>query len=512
MSQPDPCYIHLFNGMNLAGGHMEIGNIDNPGITIQCFAAIVIFIKHVFSSSHLPVYQDVILNPESYLYVCSLLLITFLIAGNYWVGSYVFRHTGSPGTAMVFQLVPLIHIGIVQRVVVLGPESFIITVSSFFMAYLYCKCLDNRTLKKKQITYRTVIVFAIFSGFLIATKYTCAPVIILILFFLQNNRQRLLYVGMSVLSFLFFIIPALPKFQNMYHWIWALFSHDGIYGAGEQRVVNPSLFLKNLKDIFLTDIIFTSMYAIIFVAFIVALINRKRTQAMPLLPLITGVWVSITTLILAVAKHCDFHYLIFAECCFPLGLVIAYKIFSGFLSPLIKSFEKYKQKIAYSLFAATCLFLVIEKIRYIPLHKYQPVGISNYVDKYKTVPLIICVNGIAACERKEAALYLGYIYSGGLRSTYFSFLQNIYPNTYLYSVDLQALIYWEQTIPLASLAEKNKKVLVYLKGYDEAKQQNLLHQFCANNRNFGTGQCSEQLIFKDVKTLQSIYMINNANE
>lgn len=504
MSQPDPCYIYLFNGMNLAGGNMEIGNIDNPGITVHCFAAVVIFVKHLFSFSPLPIYQDVILNSESYLFACSVLLIFLFVGINYGLGSYVFRHTKSIGTAMVFQLVALINIGIVQRAVILCAESFIIIATSFFMAYLYCNCVGNRLLEKKQLTYRKVVVFAVFSGFLIATKYTCLPVIILVLFFLDKNKQRLLYVGMSILSFLFFIIPALLKFKNMYQWVWALFSHDGIYGAGKQQVINPSRFLQNLKDIFLTDTIFTSMYVIIFIAFAVALINHKKIQAMGLIfrP-IMGVWLSITTLILMVAKHCDFHYLIFAECCFPLGLILSYRVFSIYGDLFSKYFQKHQRKMVWAVFTAAGIFLVIEKIRYIPFHFNQPVGISKYVDEYKTVPLIISVNGLLACERKEPALFLGYMYSGNLISLYYPFLEKTYPDTYLYMSDPKNFIHWEQSIPIAGFSNKNKEMLVYLKGYDDAKQQALLNRFCP-----GILSGNKQLLFRDSKTLQSIYLLN----
>lgn len=510
ISQPDPSYIYLFNGMNLASGHMEIGNIDNPGITVHCFSAVIIFIQHLFSSSHLPTYQDVILHPENYLYTCSILLILLFVGTNYRLGTYVFRHTDSIGSTMVFQLVPLINVGIVYRAVMLCPESLIITVASFFMAYLYCNCINGRTLTQKQLSHKTIVFFGLFSGFLIATKYTCVPVIILVLFFIETNRQRLLYVIMCMLSFFFFIIPALAKFKNMYQWVWSLFSHDGIYGAGEQRVINPSQFLKNLKDIFLTDIIFTSIYVVIFLALVIALINYIREKERSPFPrFISGIWLSITILILAVAKHCDFHYLIFAECCFPLGLIISYRIFSASITTTVKSLKKHKQKITYALFSAVCIFLVIEKIRYMPKHYLSPVGISNYVDEYRNTPFIICVNGTAACEREEPALYLGYMYSGGLVATYFPFLEKTYPNSYLYSVALNVLIHWEQAVPLTALTEKNKEVLVYLKGYDDAKQQSLLHQFCANP---GTEPYDEQLIFKDLATQQSIYMIHHKSE
>src|ERR1700733_2281067 len=77
ISRPDPAYAYLLNGVNLAGGHMEIGHTDHPGTPVQCFAAIVIFIKHLFTNN-IPLYQDVLLHPESYLYAISITFVLLL--------------------------------------------------------------------------------------------------------------------------------------------------------------------------------------------------------------------------------------------------------------------------------------------------------------------------------------------------------------------------------------------------------------------------------------------------
>ena len=509
-SQPDPVYLHYFNGINLASGHLEVGNTDNPGTTVQCFDAAVIFTKHTLSFSGTPLYQDAIINSESYLFTCSVLLILLFVCINYFTGAYIFRHTGSIGLSVLFQLTPLINIGIMQRAAMPEPESFIILVAPILMAYLFVNAPENKMNADKPITNKTVILFAILSGFLIATKYTCAPVILLVLFILQKNKQRLLYIAASIVSFLIFIIPALPKIPEMFKWVWALITHDGIYGTGEKRVINPSQFLSNIKGLFTTGFIFPSIYLVITIAFFIALVNWIRKKStIPFFRTITGIWLSITILILAVAKHCDFHYLIFAECCFPFGLIVSYKIFSASFTNTNKSYVKYRKEILYSTFAVIIIFLIIEKVRYTPSIHTIPLSVNSYTDKHKTTPLVIATKGGTECERKEYALFFGNLFTGSLQEKYTEFLKKTYPGTYLSLYGTETITSWDKTMSIPEFSSSHKKATIYMNGYSDTAQVRFAHEFCTGN---GNEQTKENGIYRDEKTQQSVYLIDTIRE
>ncbi|HXB10744.1 MAG TPA: hypothetical protein VNZ45_02065 [Bacteroidia bacterium] len=509
LSQPDPCYAYLFNGMNLASGNLEVGHIDHPGTTAQCFASVVIFIKHMFSSSGLPLYQDVILNAESYLYTCSIVLIVLLISVLYYTGTYVLRYTGNIGVAILFQLTPLINTNIIQRGIMLEPESVLIIVMVFFTAYLFLRAPEINQRPNKPINTKTVILFALFSGFLIATKYTCFPIIILILFILGKSKQRLVYLGLVIVSFFFFIIPALSKFKNMYHWVWSLFTHDEIYGTGKERIINPSQFVNNFKGIFVADTVFTAIYCVITLAFLVTIISRiRKKEPIPFLRTISGMWLAITVLIIAVAKHSDFHYFIFAECCFPFGLYLSYKILSASFIPFISGYRKHEKTVLYSFLAAFSIFLVIEKIRYIPLHYPKSFGINKYIDEHKDAPLVISVGSGLECERIEPSLFFGYIFSGNLQTKYAEFLDKRYPNSYIYLNGPQELWHWNRKVEVNDFLSKNKTVLMYLKSYDDTAMVNIKHKFEGWSASGMSGLYDEQELFKNVETSQSICLIN----
>ncbi|NNM95038.1 MAG: hypothetical protein HKL88_06200 [Bacteroidia bacterium] len=510
LTQPDPCYVYLFNGMNLAGGHWEVGHTDHPGTTVQVFAALVIFIRHLFTSPHTLLYQDVILNPENYLLACSIILISLFVSVNYLTGAYVLRHSGNISTAMLFQMVPLIQINIIQRTVLLNPEAFITICSSFFMAYLYVHFIKDKT-DPEYRQRNTTLTVSIFSAFLIATKYTCIPVVFLVLFLLKGRKDRLKYLAMLLIGFFVFIIPALPKFNIMFGWIWNLLTHDGIYGKGQERIINPSQFIANLKGIFITDAVFTSMYGVITLGFLTAIVQMARRKASPLAQAAIGVWLSITALITAVAKHCDFHYLIFAECCFPLGLYIAYKVITYAALPLISEFKRHEKQLLWGFFGALLIFLVIEKIRYIPMRHPKYSGADKCFANYKSAPLIISVNGSMACERKEPALYLGYMYSGALQSTYAAFLNKIYPDTYILWDTSRPLTHWSESAPIADVLDKNRESLLYLKGYSDTVQEGIaagLSKLCNKKE---SSETTFQEIYKDAPTMQAVYLIHHAN-
>ena len=327
-SCPDYTYTYLLNGTNLAGGHIEIGHTDHPGTPMQCFAAIVISVKHLFTPGNLPVYQDVLLNPESYLYTISIALVLVLGFITFLTGTYIFRHTASIGLALTFQLTPMLIDTIFPRTIAVHPESLFTIVGMFFMAYIYIE--TYKPAAANGFTIKTVILFGMFSAFLIACRITSGPIIFLLLFLLENTKQRLIYIGSVIVSFLVFIAPAIPKLLNIYHWVVSLATHDGYYGAGKEQIINPSTFIINLTGIFLTDFIFTCIYVFITIALVTALVKKIRKKISDRSTrLITGIWVSITFIVLVVAKHCEFYYLVPAEIIFSLGLLVSYKILSG---------------------------------------------------------------------------------------------------------------------------------------------------------------------------------------
>src|ERR1700733_3067013 len=121
----DPPYIYLMPRTNMEGGDFRVGNIEPPGAPVDCFSGLAIFTKHLFSGSG-PVYQDVLSNPESYLFTISIALTILLFIITFLSGMYVFKHTGSIAQALLFQVSPLFFNDTVRMAVSLSAESLFV--------------------------------------------------------------------------------------------------------------------------------------------------------------------------------------------------------------------------------------------------------------------------------------------------------------------------------------------------------------------------------------------------
>ncbi|MEP7171699.1 MAG: hypothetical protein ABI855_20165, partial [Bacteroidota bacterium] len=108
-SWSDPTYDYMFNGLNLASGHLKAGHADHPGTPLQIYAGITIKVFHLFRSEK-DIVKDVILNPEWYLYrmcITSCFLISLSI---FFAGWFILRFTKNIFYAFLIQATHLISL------------------------------------------------------------------------------------------------------------------------------------------------------------------------------------------------------------------------------------------------------------------------------------------------------------------------------------------------------------------------------------------------------------------
>jgi len=470
---PDPVYTYLFNGMTLAGENIEVGYIDNPGIPVQFFSAAVIYIKHLFNYS-VPLYHDVLMHTESYLHaICASVSILFVLI-SWFTGYYTFKRTGNPAIALLFQLTPLVGRYYLTSAAP-SPESFMLMFGMPFMAYLYCNCFSNDFRSIGKFSLRYILVYGAFTGFLVSCKYTCFPLLFLVLFLLPTSRSRIQYIGSFILFLLIFISPALPVLGNMIDWLSSLATHTGIYGQGDKGFVNKVEFLANFKILFKEDIYFTSLYILMSISLFIALLkrNQMRPENKIYLRLLSGVWVSSSVLIILVAKHYSFHYLIPVRLCFPLILAGSYGVLKDILK--IKIFQnKY--------ILPVLSYLILTFFAYSALKTfltYPPQPISNitadFLNKYSNVPLIITSD--YQSSRIEPSLDFGTAYTGNFRYKYWEFLKKLYPNSYLYNTAKQSqgiIAHWDDIFYTPELFSKYPEIMAYFNDKDSNARKSIL--------------------------------------
>ncbi len=467
---PDPVYIYLLNGTTLASGNIAIAYVDNPGVPVQCFSAVVIYIKHLFNYN-VPLYHDVLLHPESYLYaICTTISVLFSLIVVY-TGYYVFKKTSNLAMALLFQLTPLIGkeflIGFAP-----SPEAFIVMFGMSFIAYIYCNSIFINTQFPHKISFRNILIYAVYMGFLVSCKYTCFPLLFLILFLLPTFRSRIIYIRLFILFFICFIFPALPAWRRMVQWISGIATHTGAYGQGDAGFVHTSEFVANLINIFHEDIYFTSLYIAMCIFLLIAFIRRKQMQQKNriYLRLLAGIWVLSFVLIILVAKHYSFHYLEPIRLCFPLIIVGSYSVFKDAIKIQLPKYKHIVLILFYiflSLRAFTCLELFFAYPSRRPSHKT-----SDFLDKYHNTPLIITSD--YKSSRIESSLYFGVAYTGDFRNQYLGFLKRTYPNSYLYKQSQNMIFQWDRVLYPLEIYSKFPKTVVYFNDKDSNQRKSII--------------------------------------
>jgi hypothetical protein len=489
----DPPYIYLMEGTNLASGHFRVGNIEPPGTPVDCFAAIVIFTKHLFSGDT-EVYKDVLLHPESYLFTCSILLMILLVAVTLWSGIYVFRHTGNLAWGLLFQASPLFYSDTIRMTVSLSAESLITIFGVFFMAYLYVNTVAKNPVQEKTTTNKNSIIFGLFTALIITTKIYCVPLIFLVLFLLKGRKQQIIYLASTGLFSLALLFPLYNQFRNWAGTMKAMLMHSGPYGQGGEGIINTTQYGKDIIEIFTTHFIFTAVFILVLAAFLITLWRRKQLAEKAFLFPILGILISFMLFTLILAKQykfnypsplthqvitiIKFYYFIPVFICFPLAIGVSYKIFSHQAS--FKFLRIHKQKIFYAVFIIFIAWggqQAYAACADISSQNEVSDKTSQLIDNKKYTPLIIVTNGYKV--RMEEAYFLGISFSGKWdMGKYFDFVKTIYPNSYLYTTWNDELMFWDKQTDISTILIKNHRALVYFSGTDSTSEKTIVNRIC----------------------------------
>lgn len=500
---PDPVYAYLFNGMTLATGKIEVGHTDHPGTPIQCFAAIVIFIKHLFNYG-IPLYKDVILHPESYLRtICTVISLLFVFT-TWYTGWYIFKRTGKLILALLFQLTPLLGSNVMYAQNP-QPESFLIMAGMLFIAYVYYESVYKTIHGLAKPGLKQLILYGLFTGLLIASKFTSAPLMLLVLFLLPSFRLRISYILLSLLFFMFFISPAYLSWNKMFEWVYSLATHTGIYGQGATGIIDPVEFKAHLVDIFKEDFYFTAIYIALVAALLVAIIKRKKTalENRIYLPLLSGTWLSCTILIFLVAKHYSFHYVLPIKLCFPLILAGSYEVFAHILN--IKGLQNKSRNMV--LFYCFTGILIIGGIKDTWPHFSRTVSpsVTNTLKRYPAEPRIISADYQAAFI--EPSLDFGTRYTASSHYKYWEFLKKIYPYSYLYKQNQGIITYWDGIRYTPELFAKYPKLIVYFYSNPRDERDSILNNFCTWNHTIKLAD--NRLIYANPVTDEYMYELSD---
>ncbi len=480
MTGNDPVYPYLMNALNLAGGHMEVGIIEHPGTPLEYLGAIIIRVKHFFCTSTISVTEDVLMHPESYLYTCAYTLASLLALVCFLTAHFVYRKTGNVFIALFLQLPPIVAPDLLQHATLLKPEAFIIIIVTFLSAYLYVKVFGKS--EDNEWDTQSIILCGVLMGVLIASKIICAPFVLILYLLLKGVKKKIIFSAVLGITFLVSIIPILPKYRLMFHWLTDLWKHDGHYGHGTERVLDPSQFFSHLIKIATANFAFTIVYLALTLALglIVWRIIRKKQSYDSTARLISGLWLSFVILTFFVAKHFSFHYMICAEAFAPAALLSSVSIISLSLPWTIrtKGVLGYITGIGFVLFLCTRLWIGFGwfKDSYGSMDKTK-----EFISTQGSIPAITIAEDHSSFL--EPSIWFGIVYTGNMRGEYFSLAKQKYPNWYYYLPQTNGLFHWDEEVFILDLLRKNSKILVYFIDRSPDQEKEALDKLCTSDSN-----------------------------
>lgn len=455
----DPDYIYLLNALNIIK-LQPVGHIDNPGTTVMELGAVSIWITYLFDSTTTEdVVSEVLKNPDKYIegFGRFLVLITAFIL--LLAGRLVLKESGNMAAALLIQLSPFLSATILDHAwTKTSPEpvllSTVLVLSLMLVFYLY----DEN--KKRPLWY---LLFALITGFGLATKATYLPLALIPLILLPVWKHKLLYSVLVVPSFLLFTFPAFPEFKNMYNWYYNLLMNKGMYGGGETGFIDFESYFSSFRDIFRNNKVFTAM--LLLSAGVIGYALSKKTKVLvenTAFRLLIAILVAAFASVLIVSKHYYYnHYLLPALVLTGLGFFVATECLT-----IVVGNRKNQTLLQYSIVSV----LLIYVLAWIAPRMHQ----SNYHYKAANIELEE-TNTLIHQEFSDykkvyyyptslhpySALMFGNVYS---KSRNLMEIKDIYPEVIFYNRMSHTFNFWLSELSLAEIVRAHGAKILLVGG------------------------------------------------
>jgi hypothetical protein len=241
----DPEYAYLLNGINI-GMLKPVGHTDNPGTTVQIYSAAVLRCTYLVQPDKSEGFQKHILrNADNYIEVERKGLIVLNGLVMLLIGIISWLMLRNIWFSLLMQIMPFVSPNLTEHVFTkVSPEPALLMATAA-MALLIIRFYVGDKLEEKRLA----VLFAIVSGFGLATKATFLPLTIIPLLLLEHRIYKKRYILLAILSFIAFTLPALPQYPHMAKWFLGLTVHTGTYGEGGLGLISPIQYMKDLVSI-----------------------------------------------------------------------------------------------------------------------------------------------------------------------------------------------------------------------------------------------------------------------
>jgi hypothetical protein len=459
----DPSYVYLLNSLNLATGNFT-GHVEHPGTPLHAIGTVVIKIYHVFFGKT-DLLTDVLTRPELYLRAINfsvLILNSFVLS---ILGLSIFRIYNNIYAAMFMQLCPFVSINVFMQFSDVNSESFIAVPVMLMLIYAF-KYIDRKSSGGKD-DMKYVIIFSVITGLGICTKIILFPLILIPLLLFKKFTHKIILILLSGISFFLFFLPGIVEYRYFLKWIGLLFFKSGMYGGGEEGILNLNKFISNLQTIISSEKLFAMVSIISFLFLIFSYIRYRKSENKNVLfgntemyyRLLTGLFLTITAGTLMIAKHYVSRYMIsYLMLVIPIIFLMVYILY--------KTGSLYFK--SYNISLNTVFIVLILLTFTLNFRKYLFTYEDNIVEKENAMimhnfindhhPDDVLISGHLEINQ-STALHFGTSFTGRMNVIYKNKLSELYPNQIICNIIHDQLYKLSRSTDLEGMMTSGKKII-----------------------------------------------------
>jgi hypothetical protein len=434
----------LFNGLNLAAYGGPVGQYDNPGTPVSIMAGIIMKAIHFVRNTESDLPTDVLQNPQYYTGVIIWVFTVINCVLIFLLGLFILKTTDEIKYSFLFQSIPLFSKSTLPWCFqTLCPEPLLLGSTIIFSVLFLWKFYFNKSFGTLTIKYykdlsitidRFTVYSGILMGFCLATKINTLPILLLPLFFIPGMLNRIIFLFITLFSFLVFTFPIRHLYRYMISWYLGIATHTEIYGSGNKGFIDLNVISSNFLLMAKKEPLI--LYIIGFTAIILLkqILQKKFDINFKILSVLFLVQIGDMLMVL---KHFNPHYFI------PILATLALSLFI-----IIKSLN------LPGLFRIAMIVTIIAGAVYLNknVSKYEP----------ELYNLDFPADGINVTSYKSKspmyALKFGDDRSVNVNSEK---LKSIYGDQYFYDIWTKKFITWNDTLTLDSIFRVNNKVYLH---------------------------------------------------
>ena len=469
LSNVDPEYFHLFNGLNFSIFNLSIEYIFHPGTTLQVIYAVSAHIVNLIQPGN-DIIINALNNPEQFIHGANILLNIITGIALFATGFYTYKHTGNIFFALLLQLMPFGNFHILLVSARLIPEA-VLTAPLLLLVLLVVRLLHDQ--KRDENTKKYLIGFAIIGALGIAGKMLYFPFLIIPLFLFKSSNDKLKYLLYTFIAILILAFPLFVNLSKSWDWYSNMLFHSGKWGGGENKIVDLKTFPDNINKIFHIDkslFLLSGLLSIELLIISILDFIKKQQENKLLFRVIVGFLSALILSVIIVTKHFAAHYF------YPTLLL---KIFLLYLMAelLVSAIKVNRLKSIIPLIALIiALFISFGQVK--PLKsaiKHKINRATTYQNQFEEINKYHLENSILIISPHyrgspfiQSAMVGGILVSGGLKSTFVDILLEKYPNTYFYfswtdELSFNDMFYlWDEFIYAKDFVDPLKPVYVFI--------------------------------------------------